>query len=67
MSNFGKKYRKDPVKTFNRKQVSALHPRKPRKKSTNTTRAIKKQKPVEITVNQFLFWLLIFVLGYIFN
>ncbi len=42
MSNFGKKYRKDPVKTFNRKQVSALHPRKPRKKSTNTTRAIKK-------------------------
>ena len=43
MSNFGKKYRKDPVKTFNRKQVSALHPRKPRKKSTSTTRTIKNR------------------------
>lgn len=43
MSNFGKKYRKDQVKTFNRKQVSALHPRKPRKKSTSTTRTIKNR------------------------
>ena len=65
MSNFGKKYSKDPVKTFNRKQVSALHPRKPRKKSTTKqSYSTKKYKPVKISGKEFLIWLVfLFIVG----
>lgn len=66
MSNFGKKYRKNLTKKFYRDRYSAFNPRKQRTKSS-TTRSTRKEKPVEITVNQFLFWLLILGLGYIFN
>lgn len=65
MSNFGKKYRKDPVKKFNRERESVLKPKRKRNTRPKTQSYSKrKNKPVEITSKEFLFWLVI--LGTIF-
>lgn len=63
MSNFGKKYRKDPIKKFYRDRDSKLNPRKKK----NTVYSKRKNKPVEISGKEFLFWLVLIVIGSVFS
>ena len=59
MSNFGKKYRKDPVKEFQREVERQFHPRKKRKQSIKSSVSFSKRrkKPEKISIKTFIFWL----------
>lgn len=65
-SNFGKKYKPNTIKKFNKQRDLELNPRKKRNKS-KLYKQKNKPKTIEFRKNSLFFWLIIAILGFVLN